>query len=79
MAFHAEDYHGGNMAFRPSWRCCDFPQAGGAQPLGAHFVRIVCALRFAPAREVGNRELPSQSAGRKSRRANHSGRRTSLY
>lgn len=79
MAFHAEDHHGGNMAVRPSWRCCDLPQTGSAQPLGADFICAVCALCFAPSRAIGNRELPSQSAGWQHRRAHHSGRRASVY
>ena len=74
MALDAEDHDGRHVALRPSWRCGDFPQAGGAKPLGAYFIRLVRALRFDDARAVGDRELSPQSAGRKSRRAGYSGR-----
>ena len=67
MALDAKNHHVGNMVVRPFGSICDFPQAGSAQPLCVDFIRSICALRFDPARAVGNRKLPSQSADWQSR------------
>lgn len=79
MALYAEDHHGRRVALRPTWRFGHFPQAGGAKPLGAHFVRLIRALRFDGAGAVGDCELPPQGACGKSRRARHLGRRTGVH